>query len=203
MRKTVTFPAAGEEKTVSLTGRSLIVEAANVYENINEVPLFKFSGAGSFLPIYPRSTYFYDNDNKDGFDSITLQSTAASDGDSVTLISVNDCLQTDININYAQTMKRVAGQTFSKASTDAAQGLSDVEITRAGYLPKSMYISARTNDINYGFVESTAPNQNDDWFLLKTDNPPIEVQGIDFIQKFQFASQATGTAGNLIITLEY
>jgi hypothetical protein len=204
MRVKETIPAAGQKKTVSITGVSLIVEQCSIYQSADDVPTFNFIGRDeniSNLPIYPRSRY---TNNGCEFNQIELIGTAESAGDEVSLLSLEDFLTTDININVGATKKAIAGQTFAKTSTDAAQGLTELELERNGVLPSSIYISARTNDINWGFVDGgSSPDQNDNWHVLLTDAEPIEIQGIDFILKFQFASQAAGTAGNLIVSTEY
>lgn len=201
MRKTVTIPAAGNKKTVQVTGYSLIIESAGVYRSVNDVPIFSFNSGRANNPIYPRSVY--GNDNKE-FGSIELTGTAESAGDEVTFYTLNECLNTDININAAQTKKDVVGQTKSYLSSDSAQFLQKYDLLKDGKLPSSIYVSATENDLNYGFVDGgSEPTNNTSWHILTAGAEPIEIKGVDFIFSLYFVNRVAGDNGKLIVTPEY
>jgi len=201
MRKTVTIPAAGKGKPVQLTGRSVIIESAGIYESGKQVPTFDFSAGRKGNPIYARSTF--GNDGKE-FDSLTIFGTAESAQDEVTFISVDECLQTDININTVQTTKKIVGQTVSYTLDDSAFSVPVFDLLRNNKKPTSIYLSARRFDANYGFVKGGhSPNQNEKWHRLPSGNEPIEIKGIDFINSIELTNKTAGNNAVIVITSEY
>jgi len=205
MRTNVTIPPAGEKKVVNLSGLSVEVEQMPVYSEAAQVPEINFV-PGERYPMYPRSVY----PNSEPFTQIELIGTQEAAGDEVYLISTEQCLQFELNQQFQSTKKYIAGQTKSKASTDASQGLAEVELQKNGNLPVELFIEARNEPLVYAF--DTPAGRNGESNLLvpgdKTLSSPEpsetkKIVGIDRILKLQFASAVSGTPGNLIYSGTY
>lgn len=199
MRQTVQIPADGEKINVPLTGISVIIEAAGTYETVDDVPVLAFDRPGNDFPIYPRSQY----QNPQGeFNKIVITGTTESEGDDITLVSFQECLESEVNIVYSGSFRATLIDTFSITSTDAAQSIPELQLTNAdGKLPSKIYIAARDNEILYSF--GSDPVQGGDGYVMSADSEPIEITGINFITEFKFISSASGVHGDLIITPEY
>lgn len=208
MRKTVTIPAAGKTLTVSMTGRSVIVESMGTYPSIDDVPTMQLSPGISDYPLYPRSVY----PNSEEFQQIVITGTAESAGDKITLLSTGQCLDLALNIVFSGSYEAVAGTSFTVTSTDAAQSLSEIQLQdAAGNLPKSIVVSALDNPIIYAF--NVAPDRSTDLGHILHKNvitggsefngSLLEIEGIDFILNWQFASAAAGSPAVLTVTPRY
>lgn len=208
MRKKITLPGAGETLPVPMTGRSVIIEIMPVYKKLSDIPLISVEGDGfQSLPMYPRSIYGNDKE----FNELVITGTAESDGGTAYLLTVPQCLDTDLNVNTGSQYEATAGTTFSITSTDVAQSIPQLDLSDAdGNLPRSIILTARDNPISYAF--NTAPDQTNFGHVLLPPNITsgsereadfIEVEGIDFILSLQFISANAGAAGELIVTPRY
>lgn len=200
-REVVTVPAAGTFKPISRSARIVVVESMPAYAGPDARPgLYFDSKSGERQPLYNQWTY----SSIDGFGKLWLEGTAESAGDQIYLLLSDSCADDQINPNTEQLTKAIAGQTISEVSTNNAKALNILQLAKDDLKPSSVYISARNNAINYGFVDGGAsPDQSDSWFYLAPEDPPIEIQGIDFIEKLQYASAAVDTPGELVISPEY
>jgi hypothetical protein len=146
MRKTITIPE--NPKYFPLTGSSIIIESAGLYSGVEQVPLISFDNASADFPVYPHSVY----QNPEGnFNRILIEPTPESAGDEITILSFDECLESNLNIAFSGSKKTNCGTTFSITSTDAGQSLSSLQIQKNGLLPTAMYISAENANINYAF----------------------------------------------------
>ena len=157
MRKTVEIPAPGTPLVIPATGKSLIIESMNLYSDVSEVPVFDFSPGVNQYPMYPRSVYA----NEKGYKEIRLQGTVESEGDEVTILTTNQCLKTNLNINYSESYDSTPGTTTPELleGTEVFQ-FNELAIQNSeGYLPKRVYLNSLDNPILYAF--NTNPNQAD------------------------------------------
>ena len=206
MRLTTTIPAAGVEKAVKLTGRSVIVEAAGIYSKVIEVPKFDFNPGGNNNPIYPRSVYV----NSEGvFNSIVIKGTAESDGEEVTFYTVDECLTTDLNIDLAGQFEAVMGETETEVLSGTVFSFSAAAIQNAdGKLPKKVYLASSDNPIHYSFDVDPDDDTGTKFYKLNGPNAagpntPVPLEGIDTILKARFINEASGTDSILVYTFEY
>ena len=146
MRKTITIPE--NPKYFPLTGSCVIIESAGLYSGVEQVPLISFDNASADFPLYPHSVY----QNPEGnFNRILIEPTPESAGDEITILSFDECLESNLKIAFSGSKKTICGTTFSITSTDAGQSLSSLQIQKNGLLPTAMYISAENAKINYAF----------------------------------------------------
>lgn len=208
MRRTVIIPANGVSQSFPITGRSVIIEACNLYKSINDVPLIGFDSGENQNPIYPRSTYQYDQGK---FNKVVITGTAESAGDEITFLTFNECLDSNLNIEFSDSYKATLKDTFTKVASDTAQSITELElINSAGELPKAVYVSSAysktvPNDgIKYAFGANPVQGDNESGYMLKSDQgEPFKIVGINFILAFKFIAQTTGETPLLVITCEY
>lgn len=216
-RKTITVPNAGQTKQVKITGRSVIVEQANPYLNVGDVPLLSFDQPGQQRPALTRSVYGTFNGGI--FDSIVVTGTAESAGDNLTLFSTYSCLDDFINFDALQTAKSVMGATQTKDASDSVQGFSDGEIADPdGNLPKRLYIyvvGGATRGINFAYENNPVQGDHDTSSMYwdndrshesagdKVSAEPLEIVGLSAIQKFKFIATVAGEIPTLVWTPEF
>lgn len=199
--KNITIPAAGNTKEFKVSGLSLYVFQAPGYASLSDAPKLGFDGPGLDWPIESGDVIPYD---ECGFSAVSITGTAASAGDVITVQGLRVCEDAFKQPDRGAVKKYIAGQTRSLASTDAPQALDLATLQKDGELPETLYISARENDLAWGFVDGGAtPDQSDSWHKLTAGQDPIEIRGIDFIDKFQFASLTAGAIGTLVYSPEY
>jgi|GEM_PF-3563524 len=164
MRKTITIPE--NPKYFPLTGSSVIIESAGLYSGVEQVPLISFDNASADFPLYPHSVY----QNPEGnFNRILIEPTPESAGDEITILSFDECLESNLKIAFSGSKKTICGTTFSITSTDAGQSLSSLQIQKNGLFPTAMYISAENADINYAF-DTIADQSSNNHSLAATKN---------------------------------
>lgn len=204
MRYTVTVPAAGKITVLPITGRSIIIESAAVFETPEDVPLIAFRPGQNQYPVYPRSIY---SNNEQPFDSVVIEGTEESEGTEVTIFATPDCLKTSININVSETIRAKCGETFMVAASDAAQQFTQMQLMDDDQnLPSVIYIScapltASERGIKYAF--DTDPDQGKETKGHYLGEEVVEIRGIDFILKFSFIAETAGETPGLNVTCEY
>jgi len=221
MRKTITVPAAGKKKVISAEGRSVLVENSGIYNDSDEVPIMKLRPGVSY-PIFPRSQYPNEitGCGVQSYKKIEIEGTAESAGDQVTLITTDQELELDININFLSTAKSIAGTTSTKAASNNVQQFPELELANAdGNLPKRLYIwvvGGATRGINYAFNTDPAQGylpgdamywdndqRNNSAASERTAIEPLEIVGIDWILAFRFIASVAGETPTLVCTAEY
>lgn len=221
MRKKITIPSAGVTEPFKIRGRSVVVEKASIYDNADEVPLIGFNSGNDQFPIYPRSTYQFQEQCEE-FNEVRITGTAESAGDEIILISFREPLQSEINIVYSDSYEITLKDTFTLAASDAVQSIPEVNLANsAGRLPNKIYvfvIGGATRGINYAFGASPNQGDGDDSSLYLDNDPthdattagyvgaskdPLEIEGINFINNFNFIATVATETPNLIITCEY
>lgn len=201
MRATVKIPAAGETVSFPLTGRSVIVEQSGVYRRPAAVPLIGFSGGTNQRPIYPRSSYLADED----FSNITITGTAESAGDEVTLLTLDECVSTKLNIQFLETVASFPGTTFFVKADDTAQQLNPLLLIDPEFnLPKKITVAVARGlegSIKYAFGADPVQGDDSDGYELTT--APMSILGWAYIEAFTFIAAETGKEPILNITAEY
>jgi hypothetical protein len=191
MRKTITIPE--KPKYFPLTGRSVIIESAGLYSGVEQVPLISFDNASADFPVYPHSVY----QNPEGnFNRLLIKPTPESIGDEITILTFDECLESNLQIDFINSNSVTAGTTFSKASTDASQNIQNLELQKDGFFPTSIYISARNEDINYAFDKPADQSSNNHSLTAeKSENAsgniePIAIPSADETFTINFYSQS-------------
>lgn len=201
MRRKFTIPAAGVTVPIPMTGRSVLIESVNLYLKPEHVPVIGFNSGDNQNPIYPQSSYEYDQGK---FNNLTITGTDESEGDEVWIITVNDCLGNVIRIQHRDAYSSEPGSTFTKGATNAVQDLSELELVNdEGDLPKTVYVSSTGGNIRYCFEED--PNQADpgNAHVLLEDAIPFEIIDISWILAFKFIAEIEDETPNLVVTCEY
>lgn len=206
MRTTITIPAAGSRLTINATGRSVAIEEMNVYPTAADVPILKMR-PGSEYPLYPRSTY----PNEDGiFNSLEIVGTAESAGDEITLLSTDECLPLELNIDFSASYLAVAGTTTTETLSDAVFSWDEITIQDAnGNMPKSVLVQSLDEPIKLAF--NVDPDQADPGNAHILNAPDgtfnnentFEIKGIDFILAARFINATAATDSTLAYTFRY
>lgn len=206
-RKEVTIPGPGEFVTVNLTGRSVIVEQMNKYSEASQVPTMDLINGISDYPLYTLSTY----PNSEKFTKVKIYGTTESEGDTVRLLSTDDCLKLDIKVAFAGQYEVEPGITQEEVITDSVYSFSELAIVNSeGNLPTAVYLAVSgTEPIRYAFgvdpeqtasgnlgYELGAPGAN-------KKNDPIKVEGIQYILDLRFINKTATNSASLIYTFEY
>jgi len=197
MRKTITIPDADVTQTFSFTGASLIVESATQYNQSSDYPVIQADNAGNEFPLYPRSQYLL---NPAGFQKIRVRGTAASAGSQVTLITVDECLQTRIEVetNSAPSLRA----TINKATTDAVASFSDLElVNNAGLLPVAGTIQPKGDEVYFAF--DVDPDVSAGKGFRLTETQTLRIEGTAFLQALRFINFTSATEVKLNLQLEY
>ena len=201
MRLKTKIPAAGVEKSVKLTGRSLIVESAGVYSDAEQVPTFDFNPGAGNNPIYPRSVYV---NNEGVFNSIILKGTAESADDEITLYSVDECLTTDLNVDVGSTTKVTLKATFKVAMTDTVKTLNAAQIANSNLdLPSTMFITATGAACRYAFNADPGQTVAGDLSHVLKEDETQEIKGAASIENFRFLSAVAAAGGEISFTMFY
>lgn len=206
MRHKITVPGAGVTKTFNqIKGKTLIVESANLFSGLEEVPLLGFNSGGNLNPVYPRSQYQYEANGN--FDSITITGTTESAGSEIYFISSNLCLGTEINIQYSTSFSTFPGTTTGKTMDDTVQTFTEMELADAdGNLPSKMYAycTGAGNGINYAFNVNPANGATNNNFYLAPDTvEPIVIDGLAWMLALRIINRTNAETPNFVYTLEY
>lgn len=206
MRRKIIIPEAGVSKVFPFTGKTLIVEQANEYENPEQVPLLGFDSGNNQNPIFPKSQYQHEGDGR--FQRITVTGTEQSAGDELYLLSSNLCLGTKIEISFLGDFVSIYKDTFIKTASDAVQNLSVIEQQLDGSYPVAMYISVSheasgENGINYAFGSDPVQGSEALGMYLSSEMGILEIKGLALIQMFNFIANTTGQAPKVNFTMEY
>ncbi|MCA1758860.1 MAG: hypothetical protein LC658_03740 [Bacteroidales bacterium] len=199
-RKKITIPADGETIIVNVGGCSIVVEEVGSYTTPEEVPSLQFESSDPPQPIYNQGIY---SKNIDGFPRFAIIGTAESAGDILYLLISDEYLKPDLSPETFQSRRARAGVSFTVASTDVAQTLSQLNLADSNaFLPSKIYVSTRTNDISFAFNED--PEQDGGLgSIIPADKEPLPIEGIQFILGFRFISATNGVSGDLTVHLEY
>lgn len=210
--KTITVPAAGEHKEISLSGLSVKVLSAESFQDpFNDAARLSFNQAGANLPAVAGAAYpFGDCD----FEKIVVTGTPESAGTEITLLAVPICLDLFIP-DSIQVQKSIAGETSTKQASDNVQGFSELELMDSeNRLPKSLYlwvVGGATRGINYAYnADPSQGYQATDaaYWDNDPDHDPAELQqleilGIDWILSFNFIATAAGETPTVVYTPRY
>ncbi|MCA1760660.1 MAG: hypothetical protein LC658_12905, partial [Bacteroidales bacterium] len=163
-------------------------------------PSLQFESSDPPQPLYNQGIY---SKGFDGFPRFAIIGTAESAGDILYLLISDEYLKPDLSPETFQSRRARAGVSFTVASTDAVQTLSEFQIVDAnGSLPSKIYVSTRTNNIAFGF--NADPEQDGGLgSIIPADGEPLPIEGIQFILGFRFISASNGVAGDLTVHLEY
>jgi len=205
-RQPYTIPAAGEFLKIDAKGQAVIIENMPVYDTPEDVPLFHYnSRSNRDQAMFPQSSYGYDP--CDEFQSIYIQGTEASAGDTVYLWINDHYVETKINIVFTSQFSTIPGTTFTKTANDVAQSLSELELIKDGELPSKIYISVSPSAGNDGirWAIDTDPVQGNDTLghLLTPDMGVYEIKEIAWILAFRFIAVNNAVPQTLNITPEY
>lgn len=200
-RKKVTIPAAGSSALVGVNGNSLIIEASPVYSSPEQVPLFYFDDPANLpQPIYPQSVYRSENK----FNRLFVEGTTESAGDVIYILTTPDCLNSEINLNLSGLKRATLKASFSVTMTDTAQSLTALQIVNAdGNLPSAMYITPTGSAARYAFDSAPVQTVAGGVAHAIAENEVQKIEGINFIEAFQFISATAGGAGEMTFTMEY
>lgn len=193
MRRTITIPDAGVTKPFPVTGRSIIVEKAERYPEEAALPLLGFDSGGEQYPIYPRSTYQYQENRP--FQQIQITGTTDSEGDKITLISYRECLPSELNIVYSAQFRHPPGTAFTKSASDAVQELAEVDLVDAdGNLPSKLYIAVSPlttaeDGIKWSINADPAQGEETAGIRLLPEDGLLELVDISWMLAFRFIAQ--------------
>lgn len=198
-RKKITIPAAGESEIFAFDGVSLIIESMPTYSTPEQVPTLGFGDiSASPQPLYPQSVYVAGG----GFDRIAIKGTSESAGDSIYILSTDQCLQEEINNNTFNSSRATIKPTFSVLCDDTVMSLSAGQIVNSdSEQPGSMYITSRGGSVAYAFQED--PEQADGLGHVLNENETQEIIGVNLISNFRFLSAVSGETPEITFTMVY
>lgn len=199
MRKRIVIPSAGEIEKVNITGRSLVIESAGIYERPTDVPTFRFEPSGETFPIYPRSTY---QNPGDDYNSLIVTGTAASAGDVLRVISVKDCLNTEININFGATDRVDINDTFEKVIENTATGFLNSEKIKNNDLAVSADVYVGGGDCLAAF-NGIAPNQSDPFGKLLKAGNHYKISGQERVDTVKFIARDPNVKSILTAEMDF
>lgn len=199
-----TVPAAGSKTKVDNAGCSVIGIRIPAVPDGSENMLVSFDGnesrKGEFLPWAVLSG----NAGK-GFRYFTVEGTAESAGNEVTLLISDEKIEQSVTLNPDQLYEIEISDTFNKASTDLAQSLAVGEYTNSGILATACTITAEGNPIRIAF-NGVAPDQTANPNGLGQVVPAggfRRIVGIRLISTLQFISAAAGVHASVNFQMEF
>lgn len=202
-RRKLTIPAAGALLQVPAVSRSygVIVESIPTYKTPDDVPLLRIGTQNNpGQPLYPQSTYTAVEGGE--FDTVYLEGTSESAGDTVYLLFSDDCqIRAEININTADLLQSYPGPSFAKTSTDTAQTLSPVDYLLNDQYPRALLISCATNPARLAFGGAVPTTAGFGHLLAVGDF--LRLEGLEYITTLRYISATAGNAAALTLTLEY
>lgn len=205
MRYKLTIPAAGQTQQFPVTGVSIIVESVNVYTSPAQVPLLSFNEVGTSKPLYPQAIYRPDNLKDGKFKRIVLTGTTESAGDTVYLVTTNDCLTEQLNANTAAQYDSFPGVTQEATINNTVLTFTIVDLTdlATGAIANAMYVQAQETDINYAYgIDPNQGTPSNSHKLFTTDSP-LQILGINWMLNARFLNSGAGVQSTLIYTLQF
>lgn len=198
-RKKITIPAAGESEIFAFDGVSLIVESIPTYSSPEQVPLLGFGDSSATpQPLYPQSVYVAGS----GFDRIAITGTSESSGDTIYILSTDQCLEEEINNNTFGSARATLKATFSESLDNSIFQLDEMQIVNgSGENPGAMYITARGGAVAYSFI--TDPEQADGLGHILADQETQKIEGINFITSFKAVAAVADETPEISFTMEY
>lgn len=208
--KKVTIPAAGESvKVENFSGKSVIFFSGGFgWDSIDEAATLTFEDQGVHYPAFAGNVWPYSGC---GFSRVFIHGTAATAGGTLYMQALPTCENASFN-DQPGTYQAVAGQSFTVTTTDAAQTLTELQLAdAAGNLPKSITITAQNNPAIYAY--DVAPDRGSDLGHIlipavytagsEREVSLLEIEGIDFILKWNYSAAIAGSQSVLTITPRY
>lgn len=120
-RFNVKVPAAGQKVRVNATGCAVIIEDMPIYQKPEDVPLMRLPQTAE-MPMYPRSSY---SNQGEVFNFIDIYGTGASEGNIIWLVTTDNPIPDDLNINFQDSYKPEESEDLviiSAANLDLSSG---------------------------------------------------------------------------------
>lgn len=205
-QKKITVPGSGVLKTIELAGFAVVVESVGTYSGVDEVPKIIFSDSSNpKQPLYPQAVLT--GNNAAEFRRFYIEGTAESEGDEITLLISDVCMNQSISPETFQARRSGVDSSLSIDVTDTVAQLTELQlINSAGDLPSKIYISARGADVIYNFLADPTQSAADAagfGTVLSNEGEQQPVSGINFILGLKFRVKTAADTATLTVHREF
>lgn len=196
MRQKIIIP--GDRKEVSITGKSLVVEKAPVYQDVENAPQFKFKPGDFEYTIYPESTY---ENSQGNFNRIVIFGNPVAQNDEIIVLAVDACLGTDIDVQSASQTIIEPSKLKSLTLNGGQQSFTNNQKYKDNELARSVdvYVTGGDALVAYG---GSSPEQPDTGHRMKAGEH-YKINGQGRIDTAKFINADSGVKSVLQLTFDH